>query len=134
MACGERGPGGVSRCCAKRCHIIMPAPKSTPKSKRPFMPPPSSVAAVNRDMRALAREYGPDVIAKYWQLMNDPKVPHVVQLGAANALADRGWGKPAQTVSHRVIHSLGDLTDEELNNLLVSEGEIVDVAAEDAGR
>ena len=112
----------------------MPAPKSTPKSKRPFMPPPSSVAAVNRDMRALAREYGPDVIAKYWQLMNDPKVPHVVQLGAANALADRGWGKPAQTVSHRVIHSLGDLTDEELNNLLVSEGEIVDVAAEDAGR
>jgi hypothetical protein len=45
----------------------------------------------------------------------------VVQLGAINAMMDRAHGKPAQTVTNRIIRSVADLTDQELAALLASE-------------
>jgi hypothetical protein len=53
-------------------------------------------------------------------LMNDPGVPPVVQLGAANALADRGFGRPMQNATQRIIRHISDLSDDELNAILAS--------------
>lgn len=66
----------------------------------PGMPSPNPggrpAAAVR--IQELAREHTPAAIAKLFELMNDPKSSRVMQLRAANALLDRAWGKPAQTV------------------------------------
>lgn len=66
----------------------------------PGMPSPNPggrpAAAVR--IQELAREHTPAAIAKLFELMNDPKSSRVMQFRAANALLDRAWGKPAQTV------------------------------------
>lgn len=49
-------------------------------------------------MAELAREHTPAAIGKIVALMNDPKSSRAMQLAAANALLDRAYGKPAQTV------------------------------------
>jgi hypothetical protein len=36
-------------------------------------------------------------------------------------LLEYGYGKPQQTINHRVIRSLSDLTDEELDLLMAEE-------------
>jgi hypothetical protein len=95
------------------------SPKTPAKFKQPFMPA-VKLPAAKRDIQALAREHGPDVIAKLVALMNDPEVAPVVQLGAANSLADRGFGKPVQTLNARVIRGVADLSDDELDAIITS--------------
>ena len=50
------------------------------------------------DIRALARECGPEAIAKLRSILNDPKAPLQAVIMAANSLLDRGFGKPPQSV------------------------------------
>jgi hypothetical protein len=45
----------------------------------------------------------------------------VVQLGAVNAMIDRAHGKPQQTVTNRIIRSVADLSDQELEALLAED-------------
>lgn len=50
------------------------------------------------EVKALAREYGPEAIEKLVALMraDDPRVSKA----AADSLLDRGYGKPAQSLEH----------------------------------
>jgi hypothetical protein len=86
-----------------------------------------------QDLRALCAEEDPANVAKLVALRDDPNVPPVVQLGAINAMMDRGHGKPAQTVTNRIIRSVTDLSDEELAALLASEEEREAAEVERAG-
>ena len=94
----------------------MPSPKSIAKSKQPFMPPSPNAArtkaATLKDLKALCAGEDPANVAKLVALRDDPKVPAVVQLGAVNAMMDRAHGKPAQTITNRIIRSVSDLSDE----------------------
>ena len=49
------------------------------------------------EIKAIAQQYGAEAIKKLAELMrgDDPKV----SVQAANALLDRGYGKPAQTIA-----------------------------------
>lgn len=51
----------------------------------------------NAEVKALAREHGPAAIAKLAELMNcgNPRT----EVAAAQALLDRGYGKPAQVIA-----------------------------------
>jgi hypothetical protein len=51
-----------------------------------------------REVIELARAHGPEAIAVLADIMNDPESPPAARVAAANALLDRGWGKPAQAV------------------------------------
>ena len=51
------------------------------------------------DLAALARTYSEDAIAALVGIANDPKVNPSARISAANALLDRGHGKPPQAVA-----------------------------------
>jgi hypothetical protein len=66
----------------------------------------------------LARTKGPDAIRKLAALLNSDN--EKIVLGAANALLDRGFGKPAQTiqVSDNPLERAEELSDAELQQRL----------------
>lgn len=45
-------------------------------------------------VKALARGWTEDAVATLAEIMNNPKASHSSRVSAANALLDRGWGKP----------------------------------------
>ncbi len=45
-----------------------------------------------------ARELVPDAIQRLYAIMNDPEAPHRDQIAAANAICDRGLGRPVVPV------------------------------------
>ena len=69
------------------------------------------------DIKSLARQHTQSAIDVLASVMNQPKAPPAARVAAAQALLDRGWGKPAQVVTgdesglpisviHRVIVQL----------------------------
>ena len=100
-------------------------PRKSPIEKpNPFLPAVARTRAVTlQDLRALCAEEDPANVAKLVALRDDPNVPAVVQLRAVNAMMDRAHGKPAQTITNRIIRSVSDLSDDELASLLASEEE-----------
>ena len=113
----------------------MPSPKNSlsrkggalvaPKApeKNPFFPAASPRTISLKEVRELAAERAPGAIEVLWEICKDEKQPGVTRVQAANALLDRGLGKPMQNVTTRVIRSVADLSDDELNSLLASEEE-----------
>jgi hypothetical protein len=61
------------------------------------VPNPGGRPAVAREVRDLARSYGPEAIAKLHELMRNGKSEQV-QLAAAEELLNRGYGRPMQQV------------------------------------
>jgi hypothetical protein len=59
------------------------------------VPNPGGRPAVTREVRDLARSYGPEAIAKLHELMRNGKSEQV-QLAAAEELLNRGYGRPMQ--------------------------------------
>jgi hypothetical protein len=73
-----------------------------------------------KNLQALARDHTEEAIDALVAALKHP----ATRVSAATALLDRDYGKPVQTLSHRVIRSVADLTDDELNALLASEEEL----------
>jgi hypothetical protein len=70
--------------------------------------------------KALVRDHTEEAIDALVAALKHP----AARVSAATALLDRDYGKPVQALSHRVIRSVADLTDDELNALLASEEEL----------
>jgi hypothetical protein len=68
----------------------------------------------------LARAQTEDSIKTLVQVRDDTNAPAAARVGAANALLDRGWGKPAQTITQNVNdkRSALDWTTDELVDFL----------------
>jgi hypothetical protein len=64
----------------------------------------------------LARAQTEDSIKTLVQVRDDTNAPAAARVGASNALLDRGWGRPAQTVTQNVNdkRSALDWTTDEL--------------------
>lgn len=54
-------------------------------------------------------------------IRDSPYVAPADRIRCIELLFERGFGKPVQTVNHRVIHSVADLSDDELAALLASD-------------
>ena len=64
-----------------------------------------------------ARERTLDAIDTLASIMRDPKAPASARVSAAQALLDRGYGKPAQAIEVSTQPDLTHLSDEDLETL-----------------
>lgn len=51
------------------------------------------------EIRSLARKHTQAAMRTLAHIMREPSAPHSARVAAANALLDRGWGKPDATVT-----------------------------------
>jgi hypothetical protein len=72
---------------------------------------PRSIPA---DVRELCQSRAKDAIETLATVMMDKEAPPAARVAAANAILDRGYGKPAQTINANVSRSVTDLSDAEL--------------------
>lgn len=56
------------------------------------------MAKASTEIRSLARSHTNSALKVLAGIMNEPDAPHAARVSAANALLDRGWGKPTQTI------------------------------------
>src|SRR5436309_8237921 len=67
------------------------------------------------DVQELAREKSPEAIDTLSNIMRDDKAPPAARVAAANALLDRGYGKPTQPISQTLARvDPATMSDEEL--------------------
>jgi len=67
------------------------------------------------EIRDLARSAGPEAIETLAIIMRDKKASPAARIAAANAILDRGYGRPAQSVELRTPpRDLMEISDEEL--------------------
>ena len=69
---------------------------------------------VNPEVKAQRRKDADEAWGVRMEILRDPTAPTMARLHAADSVADRVEGKPAQTVNVRRITCLADLTDDEL--------------------
>lgn len=77
-----------------------------PKQKRKGGRKKGTPNKLTKEVRALAREYGPAAVATLYELMIDEEQPGAVRRASAVDLLDRGFGKPSSLLQ------LGDPDDE----------------------
>jgi hypothetical protein len=71
-------------------------------------PNPGGRPKVVAEVRALAQQHGPDAIAALAEIALNPKAPTASRVAAAEALLDRGYGRPVQAVQAEVVTATVD--------------------------
>ena len=67
------------------------------------------------DVQELARQKSPEAIETLSKIMRDEKAAPAARVAAANALLDRGFGKPTQPISQTLARvDPSTMSDEEL--------------------
>lgn len=90
------------------------------------------MAKASTDIRSLARSHTETAINTLAGIMREAKSPPAARVAAAQALLDRGWGKPAQTVNQTIVRVDPEkLSDAELAALAAGSGGDVVEAADD---
>ena len=56
------------------------------------------MAKAPTEIKSLARSHTETAINVLVSIMNQSNAPHAARVSAAQALLDRGWGKPAQAI------------------------------------
>src|SRR6187401_2984000 len=73
------------------------------------------------DVQELARQKSPEAINTLSNIMHDQKAPPAARVAAANALLDRGYGKPTQPISQTLSKiDPSTMSDEELAAILAA--------------
>jgi hypothetical protein len=76
------------------------------------------------DIRSLARAHTETAIRTLAGIMRENRAPPSARVAAAQALLDRGWGKPEQTQNVNVNRvNARELSDDELAAIAVERGE-----------
>jgi hypothetical protein len=74
-------------------------------------------------VQALARQHSTEAIETLRHVMQDKKSPPAARVAAANAILDRGFGKPSQTINPgERDRPLDQMSDAELLDLIRSAG------------
>jgi hypothetical protein len=73
------------------------------------------------DVQELARHKSPEAITTLANIMLDEKAPPAARVAAANALLDRGYGKPTQPISQTLAKvDPSSISDEELAAIAIN--------------
>ena len=76
---------------------------------------PGGRPKVLADVQELARQQSPEAINTLVAIMQNEKAPPAARVAAANALLDRGYGKPTQPISQTLAKiDPSTMSDEEL--------------------
>jgi hypothetical protein len=62
------------------------------------------MAKTPTDIASLARSHTRTAIRTLAQIMKQPQAPYAARVAAAEALLDRGWGKPKQSHEAETTH------------------------------
>jgi hypothetical protein len=84
---------------------------------RPKRPATIEARRIFRDVADAARERTQDAIDTLFAIMKDPKAPAAARISAAQAILDRGYGKPAQAIEVNAEPDLTHVSDEDLKTL-----------------
>ena len=80
------------------------------------------MSKTSTDIRSLARLHTGKAIQTLAGIMNQVKAPAAARVAAAQAILDRGWGKPTQTIEAKISNvDPATLTDAELAAAVVAE-------------
>lgn len=63
---------------------------------------PGAVSAAKKEIAAEAKEHAEAALATLAEIMADSEAPHSARVSAANAILDRGYGKPHQSQGVKV--------------------------------
>lgn len=88
-------------------------------------------AAVAR-VAVLAREHTEEAIKTLATILKDEKATRTTRIAAANALLDRAWGRPPQSVGVGVGLSFDNLEDEDMGLSVVEVGRRIAFALQQA--
>lgn len=94
---------------------------------RPSRPDTIERRQINKDIKELCRAHTKDAVETLIDVMNTKSAPPSARVMAANAVLDRGWGKPQIEVNASVTVFDG-MNDHDLLNYIVGdiiEGEII---------
>lgn len=61
---------------------------------------PGKVSKAKIDIAERAKSHGEAALLTLAEIMQDTEAPHSARVSAANALLDRGFGRPMQAVEH----------------------------------
>ena len=61
---------------------------------------PGKVSKAKLDIAERAKSHGEAALLTLAEIMQDTDAPHSARVSAANALLDRGFGKPTQAIDH----------------------------------
>ena len=76
------------------------------------------------EVREYAKAYTVEAIKGLVAVLRNKKAPPASRVAAANALLDRGWGRPAQQVEHTgTLGGLGAILDQAFARLDVEDGQ-----------
>jgi hypothetical protein len=82
------------------------------------------MAKTIKEIQSLARNHTETCLATLAGIMRAPDAPHSARVAAAQALLDRGWGKPAQSTEVTVKRvNARELGDDELALIAVGSSE-----------
>jgi hypothetical protein len=84
---------------------------------RPKRPATIEARRIFQDVADAARERTQDAIDVLAAIMKDPKAPAAARISAAQAILDRGHGKPAQAIEVNAGPDLTHVSDEDLKTL-----------------
>ena len=75
------------------------------------------VVRITADVKQLAKEASEEAVKTLVEIMKDKAAPSAARASAANAILDRGWGKPQQTIEANINH-FEHMTDEQLESFI----------------
>ena len=61
---------------------------------------PGKVGAAKRALADMAKDHAQDALRTLVNIAKDKEAPHAARVSAANAILDRGYGKPPQALEH----------------------------------
>jgi hypothetical protein len=80
-----------------------------------WQPRGSQMAKTPLEIASLARMHTKKAVKTLAAIMNEPHAPYAARVAAAEALLDRGWGKPRQSheaeITHRYVIEIPALMD-----------------------
>jgi hypothetical protein len=86
---------------------------------------PGGRPKVLSDVQEPARQKSPEAITTLANIMHNDKAPPAARVAAANALLDRGYGKPTQPISQTLAKvDPSSISDEELAAIAVNGGSV----------
>src|SRR5262245_31996223 len=69
-----------------------------------WQPRRSQMAKTPLEIASLARMHTKKAVKTLAAIMNEPRAPYAARVAAAEALLDRGWGKPKQSHEAQISH------------------------------
>src|SRR5262245_49847039 len=78
--------------------------KCEPPNSGCWQPRGGQMAKTPLEIASLARMHTKKAVKTLAAIMNEPHAPYAARVAAAEALLDRGWGKPKQHHEAEVLH------------------------------